>query len=84
MSVAPMRRSHGRLRNVTRFTRQQIMRAHEMKKKGLWSPNGVALFLPLISDAWSSRHRRHAHHSGPPDGKSNCACATVALTLTAA
>ena len=53
------------------ITRQQIYAwRHEMKKKGLWSPDGWCSLPPFrYSCIWRSHHRGHAHHSGRDGGR---------------
>ena len=48
MSVGPNKTTVTQVAQRHDVTRQQIYAwRHEMKKKGLWSPDGGALFLPL-------------------------------------
>ncbi|MFG6581448.1 transposase [Sulfitobacter sp. 1A13191] len=48
MSVGPNKTTVTQVAQRHDVTRQQIYACrHEMKKKGLWSPDGGALFLPL-------------------------------------
>ncbi|OSP53760.1 hypothetical protein BV911_16250 [Pseudoruegeria sp. SK021] len=66
------------------ITRQQVYSwRHEMKKKGVWSPDGGALFLPFDIPA----HGVPASRTRPPSRprwRSNCACATAAACSSTA